>query len=184
METATWLVRVNIRHIMKAELSTLEWEGIYTHYRLVYADAYQRMQNGLTVIWVAYLPGAGIIGQLCVQLACDRPELADGQSRGYIFAFRVRPAYRSFGLGRRMLHVAEGDLIRRGYITAVLNVAQTNLHAQRLYLHLGYYIVAPDPGCWSYPDDSGIWRTEEEPAWRMEKALEALPYLTYPSSGA
>jgi ribosomal protein S18 acetylase RimI-like enzyme len=184
METAPWLARVNIRHIMKAELDALEWEGAYTHYRLVYADAYQRMQNGFTVMWVAYLPGAGVIGQLFVQLSCDRPELADGHGRGYIFAFRVRPAYRSGGLGRRMLRVAEGDLIRRGFSTAVLNVAQTNLDAQRLYQRLGYRITAPDPGRWSYPDDKGIWRTEEEPAWRMEKPLEAVPYLSYPARGA
>ncbi len=171
MEPAAWLNQVRIRRLLKSELPVLEWEGTYTHYRRVYADAFERMQNDRAVLWVAYLDGSGIIGQLFVQLICDRIELADGETRGYIFAFRVRPAYRSFGLGTRMLSVAEADLHRRGYQTVVLNVTRENGRAQKLYQHLGYRIVAPDNGHWSYPDENGIWRTEEEPSWRMEKTL-------------
>jgi ribosomal protein S18 acetylase RimI-like enzyme len=171
MEPAPWLSRVIIRHLHRNDLPALEWEGIYTHYRQVYADAYERMQAGRSVQWVADLPHKGIIGQIFVQLICDRPELADGFYRGYIFAFRVHPECRCAGLGSRMLATVEADLYQRGYIRAVLNVAQNNLRARQLYERLGYQVIAPDPGRWSYPDENGIWRTEVEPAWRMEKTL-------------
>ena len=35
----------------------------------------------------------------------------------------------------------------------------------------GYYVVAPEPGIWSYPDEKGVWHRVEEPAWRMEKKI-------------
>jgi ribosomal protein S18 acetylase RimI-like enzyme len=55
------------------------------------------------------------------------------------------------------------------YIT--LNVARDNPRAQQLYVRRGYYVVAPEPGIWSYPDEKGVWHRVEEPAWRMEKML-------------
>jgi ribosomal protein S18 acetylase RimI-like enzyme len=171
MEPSNWVSRVKIRHIQKAELPVLEWEGVYTHYRRVYADAFERMSAGRSVMWVADLPGTGIIGQVFVQLICDRPDLADGFYRAYLFAFRVRPEHRSLGLGSKMLSVVEADLIRRGYARAVLNVAQVNLRARSFYERNGYTVAAPEPGRWSYPDENGKWRTEVEPAWRMEKDL-------------
>ena len=181
METALWLDQVTIRLLTQADLPALEWEGEFTHFRRVYADAYERAKNGRSVLWLAEIigqvpiPGAhltnGIIGQLFVQLTCDRPELADGVHKGYIYAFRVRPFFRAGGLGTRMLDTAENDLKQRGFRTATLNVAQVNHDARRLYERLGYHVVASDPGRWSYPDEKGYWRFVEEPAWRMEKPL-------------
>jgi len=123
------------------------------------------------------LAGEGIIGQAFVQLVCDRPELADGVTRAYIFGFRVRPAYRSLGLGTHIMRIIEADLYRRRFTRAVLNVAKVNRRAQHLYRRLGYQIIAPDPGEWSYYDDEGALRTEVEPAWRMEKRLTPLSIL-------
>ena len=181
MEIATWIHQVTIRKVQKYDLPALEWEGEYTHFRKIYADAFERSINGRSVLWVAEIPPiepavsdtptTKIIGQLFVQLICDRPELADGADRGYIFAFRVRPTHRSGGLGTRMLAVAEHDLLSRGYKVATLNVAQVNLDARRLYERLGYHVVTSDPGRWSYPDENGFWHFVEEPAWRMEKRL-------------
>lgn len=178
---ALWLNQVKIRLLREVELPALEWEGEYKHFRRIYADAYERVKAGRSLIWVADYPGPdrtdgkNIIGQIFVQLICDRPELADGSQRGYIYAFRVRPAYRSGGLGTRMLTIAENDLYRRGFHTVTLNVAQDNLKALRLYKRLGYHVTAPDPGRWSYPDEIGMWHQVEEPAWRMEKFLKGYP---------
>jgi ribosomal protein S18 acetylase RimI-like enzyme len=171
MEPGSWLERVNIRHLIRKDLPALEWEGEYRHYRQVYANAYTRMADGRAVMWVAEMTGEGIIGQAFVQLICDRPELADGATRAYFFGFRVRPVYHSLGLGSQMMQTIELDLYRRKFKRVVLNVAQTNLRAQALYHRLGYRIIAPDPGEWSYYDDKGILRSEAEPAWRMEKTL-------------
>ena len=181
MLVTNWLNDVKIRLLKEADLPALEWEGEFTHFRRVYADAFERARTGRSVLWVADFSAPsilsishqvnGIVGQLFVQLTCDRPELADGIHKGYIYAFRVRPYFRGGGLGTRMLKKAETDLKQRGFVTATLNVAQVNNDARRLYERLGYHVVASDPGRWSYPDEKGYWRFVEEPAWRMEKAI-------------
>ncbi|MCL4560383.1 MAG: GNAT family N-acetyltransferase [Chloroflexi bacterium] len=170
-QTSLWLSCLVIRNARTGDLPELEWEGEYAHFRRVYADAFERSQTGRAVMWVADYPNVGIIGQTFVQLICDRPELADGVTRGYIYAVRVRPEYRSQGVGTRLLNAAEDDLRRRGYTRVTLNVARENVRAEALYVRLGFRVIAPEPGIWSYPDEKGIWRTVEEPAWRMEKQL-------------
>lgn len=167
----SWLERVVIRQALAKDLPGLEWDGEFKHFRRVYADAYRRSQQGLSLMWVAVLEPVGIVGQVFIQLVCDRVELADGRQRAYLYSFRVRPPYRSAGLGGRIMDVVEDDLRRRNFQYITLNVAKDNPRAEQLYARRGYRKVAHEPGCWSYPDDRGIWRTVEEPAWRMEKCL-------------
>lgn len=166
-----WIDRVQIRPIRQEDLPGLEWDGEYQHFRRVYADAYHRVLNGLTLMWVADLAGIAIIGQVFIQLTCDRPELADGSKRAYLYSFRIRPQYRSAGLGTRVMEIVEDDLRRRGFQYITLNVAKDNPRAAQLYERLGYKRVAHEPGCWSYQDDRGVWHSVQEPAWRMEKCL-------------
>jgi len=169
--TPTWQDNVVIRLADEEDLPALEWEGEFTHFRRVYADAYQRMMRGYSLIWVAELPQTGLIGQVFIQLVCDRPELADGANRAYLYSFRVRPAYRSMGIGSHVMDVVEEDLRHRGFHYVTLNVARDNPRAQQLYVRRGYRVVAPEPGVWSYPDSKGVWHQVNEPAWRMEKGL-------------
>lgn len=171
METLTLLDKLIIRHAHSADLPALEWEGEYSHFRKLYAETYQRSLRSLAIMWVTELQEKGIIGQLFVQLASSRTEVADGFSRAYIYAFRVKPAFRSQGVGKRMLQIAERDLFERGFRWVVLNVAQNNLRAQKLYQCTGYRITGPDPGIWSYQDELGVTHYVEEPAWQMEKDL-------------
>ena len=171
VETPSWMSHVRIRQLQENDLPALEWDGEYAHFRRLYADAYLRMQKKLAVHWVAELSRVGIIGQVFVQLTCDRPELADGHNRAYLYSFRIRPAYRGQGLGTLVMQTVENDLRRRRYRAITLNVAKDNYAAARLYQRLGYIIVAHEPGIWSYPDDDGIWHHMQEPAWRMEKRL-------------
>ncbi|HZW02367.1 MAG TPA: GNAT family N-acetyltransferase, partial [Anaerolineaceae bacterium] len=112
------------------------------------------------------------IGQVFIQLICDRPELADGHRRAYLYSFRIRETYQNQGLGTRMLRHLEDDLHRRGFRAVTLNVAKDNPRALRLYEREGFTIVAHEPGEWSYPDHNGVWQRVVEPAWRMEKALD------------
>ncbi|HMD89725.1 MAG TPA: GNAT family N-acetyltransferase [Anaerolineaceae bacterium] len=167
----SWLNTVVIRNLVSADLPGLEWEGEFTHFRRVYAEAYERALRGLSVLWVADLPSKGIIGQVFIQLICDRLELADGQQRAYLYSFRIRPAYRSSGLGTNILQVVENDLRLREFKMVTLNVAKDNIRAQKLYERCGYRIVAHEPGVWSFMDECGAWHQVEEPAWRMEKYL-------------
>lgn len=165
------LDQVIVRQVTSDDLIDLEWNGEYRHFRHVYAEAFKRMQRGYSILWAAELVGKGLIGQVFIQFICDRPELADGVERAYLYSFRVRDAYRGKGVGTRIMDVVEADLQARGFRYVTLNVARDNPRAQQLYVRRGYQVVAPEPGIWSYIDDKGIWRQVKEPAWRMEKAL-------------
>lgn len=151
----------------------MEWEGEYAHFRRLYKSCYERSKMGITMIWLAELKDKGIIGQCIIQLNCDRPELADGKQRAYLFGLRVRSAYRNCGLGTQIIQAIEDDLVHRGYRALTLNVAKENPNAMRLYNRLGFLIVAFEPGIWSYQDQNDQWHTVKEPAWRMEKRLFA-----------
>lgn len=166
-----WPDRATIRHLQKSDLHALEWDGQFSHFRNVYAEAYKRMVLGLTMIWVAELIPYGLIAQVFIQLNCQRPELAGGGLRAYLYSFRVKPAFQGAGLGTRMMAVVEADLLERGYRVVTLNVAKDNPRAQALYERLGYRVIDQDPGIWSYIDHLGQRRTMIEPAWRMEKVL-------------
>ena len=163
---------VVVRMVKRADLPALEWEGELTHFRRLFADAYERQEWGDAAIWIAELPEVGVIGQLFLSLRSGRTELSDGLNRGYIYGVRVRPTYRNQGIGTQLLLAAEEELLRRRFRYATLNVGRDNPNAQRLYERLGYRVVAPEEGRWSYEDDHGVRREVHEPAWRMEKALK------------
>jgi ribosomal protein S18 acetylase RimI-like enzyme len=170
--SSEWITQVVVRPIEAAEVPDLEWDGEFVHFRRVYADAYARVQRGLTAIWVARWAGfPGVLGQAFIQLNSDRRELADGENRAYLYSFRIRPQFRSAGLGTRFMQVIMEDLHQRGYRRLTLNVAKTNIRAQALYHRLGFLTTAHEPGIWSYQDHEGNWQHVEEPAWRMEKSL-------------
>jgi ribosomal protein S18 acetylase RimI-like enzyme len=166
-----WVSQTVIRHVLQKDLRALEWGGQFTHFRRVYADAYQRSLTGLAVLWLAELQPYGIVGQVFIQLNCQRLELADGHERAYLYSFRIQPDFQSCGLGTRMVHVVEEDLQERGFKILTLNVAKDNPRAQALYERLGYIVVDQEPGVWSYTDHLGRRRRQVEPAWRMEKVL-------------
>jgi ribosomal protein S18 acetylase RimI-like enzyme len=167
------LSNVQIRHITKSDLPLLEWDGEFIHFRRVYANAFKRAQQGHSLLWAAAMPGSKtIIGQIFIQISCNRPELADGVKRAYFYSFRVRPSYRSLGVGKKLLWTAETELHRRGFEFITCNVAKENQRAISLYEQIGYIIVSHEPGIWSYQDHKGVWHQVVEPAWRMEKKLK------------
>ncbi|MFM8319673.1 MAG: GNAT family N-acetyltransferase [Chloroflexota bacterium] len=161
-----------IRQLRADDLPALEWGGEYRHFRRLYREIYQGACMGRAVMWVAELPPAGVIGQVFVQLDSARKELADGAIRAYIYGFRIQALYRSQGLGGRMLATVEGDLQRRRFYWATLNVARENPDARRFYERHGYQVVADEPGRWYYMDDDNLRHDVHEPAWRMEKRIK------------
>jgi ribosomal protein S18 acetylase RimI-like enzyme len=171
LTTEKLLAEIIIRSLGVGDLKDLEWEGEYKHFRLIYQNTFRRCLDGKALSWVAVHPSWGLIGQVFVQLECDRPELADGKERAYMFSFRVKPEFRNLGLGTQMLEVLEAEIARRGFRIITLNVACDNSGALRLYGRMGYKVVASDPGRWSYPDEKGCWHEVEEPSWRMEKEI-------------
>lgn len=171
IDRETLVSQTSIRLLRQEDLTALEWDGEYRHFRRLYRDIYETARQGKAVLWVAeFVPGK-IIGQVFVQLVSGRKELADGVQRAYVYGFRVRPEYRSCGIGAQMLITLEADLKRRGFRYVTLNVGRDNPNAQRFYERHGYHPVAAEPGRWYYFDDEDQKREVHEPAWRMEKAL-------------
>ncbi len=167
-----WLERVVIRLVTAADLPALEWEGEYVHFRRVYDRVFARMQSGQSLMWLAELPGSPALGQVFVQLHSQAdPSAADGRRRAYIHAFRVRRSLRGRGLGSRLLAHAEADLLGRGFREVCLQVADDNPDALRLYQRLGYAIVEPVAGDWTYYDHLGRLQQISEVGWRLLKTL-------------
>jgi ribosomal protein S18 acetylase RimI-like enzyme len=162
------LSQLTIRHLVKGDLIGLEWEGEYSHFRRLYAQAYARARQKRSILWVAEFGGSSLIGQIFVSLISSRKKPAH---RGYIYSFRVRSSCRNLGIGTMLLKVAENDLAERDIKVATLNVAQDNEGARRLYTRFGYRVVGTESGIWQYVDHHGVLQTVREPAWRMEKVL-------------
>jgi ribosomal protein S18 acetylase RimI-like enzyme len=165
------LERIVVRALTRVDLAALEWDGEYAHFRRLYREIYQSASLGRALMWVADLSQVGIIGQVFVQLDSGRRELADGLTRAYVYGFRVKPFYRSQGVGALMLGFVENDLRRRGFRWVTLNVGRENPNAQRFYERYGYKVVGTEAGRWSYLDDNDQRHQVVEPAWRMEKPL-------------
>jgi ribosomal protein S18 acetylase RimI-like enzyme len=162
---------VSIRQAEKDDLVNLEWNGEYTHFRRLYADTYMMVEQGAAAIWIAETNGNGLIGQCFVSLKRNRPELADGIVRAYIYGFRVKPEYRNLGIGTCIMQAIEADLKKRGLQQVTLNVGKDNQHARRFYERQGYIVTGEDPGYWSYIDEKNRRIDMHEPAWRMIKNL-------------
>ncbi|HEX7556171.1 MAG TPA: GNAT family N-acetyltransferase [Leptolinea sp.] len=172
--TTAWVDTVVIRKLCRADLPALEWGGEFTRFREVYLAEFERSQIGASILWVADKPDIGIVGQLFVQFNAERQELANGRSRAYMYAFRIRAPFRGVGLGSRMMQIMEDDLRRRRFCWVTLNVGKTNYFARRLYRRLGYQVVAHESGRWSFRDERGVLQNVEEPAWRMEKFISQV----------
>lgn len=163
-------VDVVIREAREGDLEALEWEGRYQHFRRLYRNAMNQARRGRRILLVAESEGM-IVGQVFVQLVSSKGVYADGSSSGYLYAFRVRPEYRSQGIGGELLRAAEDELKARSFTRAVIAVAKTNDRARRLYEKFGFSKVGDDPGRWSYLDHEGKIRHVSEPAFILEKLL-------------
>lgn len=163
--------QIVIRQVIKRDLPALEWEGEFSHFRHLFAEAYRLQELGDVLMWVVDLPDIGIIGQLFIQLYGPNQIQTSKIKYAYIYGFRIRPDYRGIGIGSRLLKTIESDLIQRDFKRISLNVARDNEAARRLYEREGYRVVAPEPGIWSYLDEKGHRRFVNEPAWRMEKNI-------------
>ncbi len=170
-ETSFDLHNLIIRQVMEEDLPALEWEGEYKKYRRMFSDLFKESKSGRTLLWVVSLPEGEIIGQVFVMLRSSEREAADGRNRAYVFAFRIKNAWRNMGIGAYLMHFVESDLRARGFKFVTLNVAKENYKALRLYNRLGYRVIGSRSGIWTYRDHEGRLQHVDEPAWRMIKDL-------------
>ena len=163
---------LTIRLVQKEDLQALEWEGAFQKYRRMYARLYKDSQHGKLLMWLVESPQQEVIGQVFVMLSSGEKDAADGFTRAYVFAFRVKPHWRNKGIGTLLMAHVEQDLVGKGFSFATLNVAKENPAARRLYERLGYKVIKSKPGIWSFRDDAGVIQHVNEPAWRMVKRLK------------
>ena len=161
----------NIRPVRDCDLLSLEWDGAYQKYRRMYARLFKESQQGKVLMWLVEIPLQEIIGQVFVMLNSGERDAADGFTRAYIFAFRVKPHWRNRGVGSYLMTIVDRDLYEKGFRFVTLNVAKENPDARRLYERLGYKVIGSKPGIWSFQDDMGVTQHVNEPAWRMMKKL-------------
>jgi ribosomal protein S18 acetylase RimI-like enzyme len=161
-----------IRPLVEKDLRALEWDGVFLHFRQLFRRAFEDMRLGTRCLLVLEHRASGeIVGQIFIQWNSSDPRFADGSRRGYLYALRVKPAFRERGLGTRLIQAAEDELRRRGMDTASIGVEKDNPRARALYERHGYHVIADDPGHWFYTDHQGIVQEVTEPAWLMEKKL-------------
>jgi ribosomal protein S18 acetylase RimI-like enzyme len=161
-----------IRPVEERDLQALEWDGAYRHFRRLFRRTFEDMRLGKRLLLMVENRRSGeMVGQVFIQWNSSDPRFADGKRRGYLYALRIKPAYRKRGLGSRMISAAEAALRRRGMDTASIGVEKNNPRARALYERQGYRVIGDDPGRWSYIDHQGITREIAEPAWLMEKSL-------------
>jgi ribosomal protein S18 acetylase RimI-like enzyme len=161
-----------IRRADERDLPALEWEGEYARFRRVYRNAMGEARRNRKMILVAESDRL-IIGQIFIQYQSTHLDRWDRGHSGYLYALRVRPAFRNQGVGTELIRAAEEHLLHRGLTRAVIAVAKENSPALRLYERLGYERFAEDPGAWSYLDDRGAVRHVFEPAYLLHRTLPA-----------
>ena len=160
----------HIRPAIEADLSEMEWEGEYSQYRLVYRRVMEEMQLGKRMMLVAECDDR-VVGQIFIQFHVSRADLRRGVNSAYLHAFRVRSAYLNQGIGTRLIFEAEAVLRAAAYVRAVIDAAEDNVGARRLYERLGYTFFKDDPGCWSFVDHQGKLVNVNEPSALLEKWL-------------
>ncbi len=164
-----------IRAMQAADLPALEWEGAFTHFRVLYQLAYERMLKGHAICWIADIPEQSLVGQVFVLLKSrGNRKVADGRKKARIHSFRVRPEHQNRGIGARLMAHAESDLQARAFRSISLMVAKDNPGGLRFYERMAYEIVGEDDGYWNYVDHMGKRRDVYEPSWIMRKFLGPL----------
>lgn len=163
--------QIHIRPLRETDLTALEWEGEFRHFRKLYAQHYISSVQGDSLIWIAEDLQQRMIGQVFVLLNSRQSKVADGSNRAYLFSFRIKPTWRNLGIGGHMLQFVENQLVLHGFIWLGLNVAKDNPLARHMYETHGYRAIGSDPGIWSYQDDQGMLQQMNEPAWKMIKRL-------------
>jgi len=145
-------LKLNIRRCARHDLAQLEWFGLYTEHRQLIEDAFRRQQAGEVVMLLADLDGFPV-GQAWLDLSARAAD-----SVGVIWAARVFPLLRNYGIGTRLMIAAEQLLFEKGYRWSELTVDKHEPRARRLYERLGYRSTGSTEGLLSYttPDQRSV----------------------------
>ena len=132
---------------------------------------YQNITSSNAVFWTLDHNGE-LIGELYVFLDLEDNDFADGTSRAYFCAFRVKPEYRGQGLGSRLMEKAIAELKENGFRSATIGVAMDEPQNIKLYHRMGFTVKIKD--CYYDPcgfEENGQPIYEEAGWWLLAKEL-------------
>jgi ribosomal protein S18 acetylase RimI-like enzyme len=161
---------ITVRQARYEDIANLEWYGQFKHFRRLFQRSYREQVEGRRILLVADSNGFPI-GRLFIQFHSKNKRTSDGVTKAYLYSFHIMEMLRGYGIGTRMMDVAESILIERGFKIATIAVAKDNDGALRLYKGRGYTIFGEDEGKWRYYDHRGQLQHVHEPAYLLEKYL-------------
>jgi ribosomal protein S18 acetylase RimI-like enzyme len=146
----TVVVDVRVRPCRAADLTDLEWFGLYSHHREIFQSAFARHLRGENIMLVAEFNNFPV-GQAWVDLVKRR-----AVGIGYIWAVRVFPLLRGLGIGTLLMAAAEQVVCQQGLRIAEVGVEKDNTDARRLYERLGYTLHGELREEYSYTTPDGV----------------------------
>lgn len=161
IERWTLTTELTTRACCEADLPKLEWFGMFSGDRPIIDHSFERHLRGDNLMFVTELRGFPI-AQVWVDVERKKDERV-----GVLWALRVLPPLQGFGVGTRLVRVAELWLEQHGYDLAELGVEEKNPDARRLYERLGYRCVGEE---WQDEEHGGHVR-EPILVWVLRKEL-------------
>jgi ribosomal protein S18 acetylase RimI-like enzyme len=162
----TLVAEVVVRLCRAEDLPQLEWFGVFSHHRELFAEALARQLRGEVIMLLGDLGGYPV-GQAWIDLVKRK-----GQGIGYIWAVRVFPILRNHGIGSQLMESAEQALRSRGFPIAEVGVEKTNPDARRLYERLGYSVRGDVVEQYAYTTPEGVHTTHLVDQWLLHKQLD------------
>ena len=105
------------------------------------------------------------VGRVCLNVA----QFAAAKE-AYLWSAHVEPEFQSRGVGSAIFHHLEQVAREHDLRSIRLEVNKTNLRARSLYERLGYRVIGPSIGRWSYVEDGRMVEVVED-NWAMRKVL-------------
>jgi ribosomal protein S18 acetylase RimI-like enzyme len=143
-----------IRPCTERDLESLEWDGRFTAQREIIREAFAAQERGDGLMLLADVHGFPA-GQVWIDLVRKQ-----ARQTGVLWAVRVYPFLRAFGIGTRLVGTAERALRERGCLWSELGVERTNLEARGFYERLGYRPVGEERGSFGYTAPGSDQRVE------------------------
>ena len=97
----------------------------------------QNISSGNAEFWTLN-DNSQIIGELYIFWELDDKDFADGKSRAYLCAFRIKNEYRGKGYGSLLLNQTLERMKSKGIQIATIGVDAAEEHNIRLYHRLGF----------------------------------------------
>ncbi|HEX6534301.1 MAG TPA: GNAT family N-acetyltransferase [Gemmatimonadaceae bacterium] len=158
-------LEVRIRLCREDDLPRLEWFGMFTAFREIIGEAFDRQRAGDNLMLVADANDFPV-AQAWIDLERLRPERA-----GMLWAVRVFPCFQGLGIGSRLITAAERVLRRLGLVEAEIRVEKHNAGARRLYERLGYEVMREEREAYDYATPEGVAVHAEVDEWVMRKRI-------------